>query len=135
MDTPVVSSAYNKMPDSKYEYTVDTTSTDIKTNTDQKKSKKPDVVAKTVVTPDSNEIATSDLNKNVLKLAPDALPCPRQDITTTDLPFILDSIIPVQNEMKTYRFEGEQSSAGKLYISKIFIILDVWCFTLAFFFT
>ncbi|GBP57536.1 Connectin [Eumeta japonica] len=121
IDSPVVSSAYNKL-DTAYEYSQESYYSGEKQNATEKKSqeefsKKP--------VEDSNEIAQSSkkgVKRNALKIPPETLPSPRETRKTTDLPFIVDPVIPVQNEMKTFRFEGTNESSAATFTSNFVVI-------------
>ncbi|CAF4831276.1 unnamed protein product [Pieris macdunnoughi] len=106
MDPPIVSSAYNKMDD-KINYIEDTA----KQNT-------------------TDEISKKGVKRNVLKIPTETLPCRKETIKTTETPFIVDPVIPIQNEMKTFRFHEMNSACG---VSLSALLL--WAASFVFFFT
>lgn len=137
MDPPVISSAYNKMPD-KYEYTIETVNPngkiDLKHNEKNASDKK--IADDVNQMHDSNDIGLTKrgVKRNVLKLVPEKLPCPRETTRTTDIPFVLNAVIPIQNEMKTSRFE-DNPNAGSEISSSTLLIIAICCFNFVFFFT
>lgn len=138
MDPPIVSSAYNKMPDvieNKKDYnqqilhagiTIETLNE--KMNVTEKKMI-PEELSK-----ESNAITVTKkpVKRYVLKISPENLPCPRDAKTTTESPpFIVDPVIPVQNEMKIFRFHEPNLAYRLSYKSS----LVLWSGCFAFFFT
>ncbi|XP_045773869.1 connectin-like [Maniola jurtina] len=130
MDSPIVSSAYNKIPEENPHINQDTiyngnsVETFAKTNaTDKKMDEYKDAL---------NDIsAKKGLKRNVLKIPPETLPCPIETRKTTELPhFIVDPVIPIQNEMKTFRFQ-EMNGTGKMTMES----LVLWSFCFVFVFT
>ncbi|KAL4714205.1 hypothetical protein ACJJTC_002842 [Scirpophaga incertulas] len=137
MDPPIVSSAYNKMSDvieNKIEFNQEILHAGITIET---LNDKMNVTDKNNMIPESGTkeqgsvtVTKKAMKRTVLKIPPETLPCPRDTKVTTEAPaFIIDPVIPVQNEMKTYRYQ-EINSANALPLK--FAVL--WsCF--AFFFT
>lgn len=122
MDPPVVSSAYNKMPDeiNTDDYNQEILHAGITIETQNAKSnvtlkKTLDELNKNVIVlQDNNDInqgtGKRGVKRNVLQIPPATLPCPKTETTTTDTPpFVADPIVPIQNEMKTYRFEDQSN--------------------------
>lgn len=138
MDPPIVSSAYNKMPEpnEKVDYNQDILHAGITIETLNDKmnvTDKKTISEQEMADVNTNDIATKKLKRNILKIAPETLPCPRESKKTTEAPPMPlgDPIIPIQNEMKTFGFHG-MSSGQK---AKRFSVVVLWnvCFT--FFFT
>lgn len=136
MDPPIVSSAYNKMPEpnDKIDYNQDILHAGITIETLNEKMN----VTETKTLPDDINDVTSDLTaekqkRNVLKIPPEKLPCVREIQTTTEPPPMPlgDPLIPIQNEMKTFRFHDINSGESRARYSVI-VLWNV-CFT--FFFT
>ncbi|XP_012545324.2 connectin [Bombyx mori] len=135
LDPPIVSSAYNKIPETDNApfnqeilhagLTIETLNE--KMNITEKKGDLKDIVEA------ANEIQTKKgVKRNVLKFPPETLPCPREVVKTTEAPtFIIDPVIPIQNEMKTYRYHEMNSGHG---LSLRFSIV-LYNICLAFFFT
>ncbi|XP_038212663.1 connectin-like [Zerene cesonia] len=118
MDTPIVSSAYNKMSDdTKINYSLEILHT----------SATVEVVDKFNTTDrklDENESSEGKkgVKRNVLKIPAETLPCPKETMTTTESPpFIVDPVIPIQNEMKTFRFH-EMNSAERVSLTSILVM-------------
>lgn len=142
MDPPIVSSAYNKMPDgmdemdNKLDYNQDILHAGLtietlndKMNVTEKKTLPGDLSKD-----DGNEISKKGVKRTVLKIPPETLPCPREAIKTTEIPpYIVDPVIPIQNEMKTYRFHETNSGYKKLRSS--FEVVVLWSVCFRFFFT
>ncbi|CAH2041143.1 unnamed protein product, partial [Iphiclides podalirius] len=136
-DPPIVSSAYNKMSDDgKLEFNKDilhagiTIETIDKNNITDKRTTAEDLSKEHVndiIVPSSKR----GMKRNVLKIPPDTLPCPVEKRTTTDvIPFMLDPVIPIQNEMKTFRFH-EMNSAFRSSASACvaWSLCFAFCFT------
>jgi hypothetical protein len=136
MDPPIVSSAYNKMSDvieNKIDFnqeilhagiTIETLNEKMNI-TEKKTSEDPTKEQSNAIT-----VTKKSTKKVVLKIPPETLPCPRDTKITTEAPaFIVDPVIPIQNEMKTYRYQ-EMNSAYRLLMSSAVL----WS-CLAFFFT
>ncbi|CAH2239889.1 jg4574 [Pararge aegeria aegeria] len=131
MDPPIVSSAYNKIPEEATNTNQDKFNSGngiesfTKTNTTDKKLDEN--------REELNDIsAKKGIKRNVLKIPPETLPCPVETKKTTELPhFVVDPVIPIQNEMKTFRFQ-EMNAADK---SSSFFSLVLWSFCFVFFFT
>ncbi|CAG9583404.1 unnamed protein product [Danaus chrysippus] len=126
MDPPIVSSAYNKMPEESLNINKDNSLTNIiietvkKTNSTEKKDMTIDINGK------------KGVKRNVLKIPPETLPCPVETKKTTQLPaFIADPVIPIQNEMKTFRFH-EMNEATKISFVHSIVL---WNIFFIFFFT
>lgn len=135
-DPPIVSAAYNKMSDpNKAEYSQDIlhAGLTIETLNDEMNftvKKNGDIKAVIDV---SDDIVKKSVKRNVLKIPPETLPCPREvPKTTLSTPYVIDSVIPIQNEMKTYRFHEMNSGNGPC---TRFSIVVLWCACFAFFFT
>nr|XP_021181079.2 connectin [Helicoverpa armigera] len=139
MDPPIVSSAYNKMPDAmdnKLDYNQDILHAGLtietlndKMNVTEKKTLPGDLSKD-----DGNEISKKGVKRTVLKIPAETLPCPREVIKTTEIPpYIVDPVIPIQNEMKTYRFHEMNSGYNNLRSSFSFVVL--WSICFRFFFT
>lgn len=139
MDPPIVSSAYNKMPDAmddKLDYNQDILHAGLtietlndKMNVTEKKTLPGDLSKD-----DANEISKKGVKRTVLKIPAETLPCPREAIKTTEIPpYIVDPVIPIQNEMKTFRFHDTNSAYVKLMPSFGFVVL--WSISFRFFFT
>lgn len=139
MDPPIVSSAYNKMPDAmddKLDYNQDILHAGLtietlndKMNVTEKKTLPGDLSKD-----DANEISKKGVKRTVLKIPAETLPCPREAIKTTEItPYIVDPVIPIQNEMKTFRFHDTNSAYVKLRPSFGFVVL--WSISFRFFFT
>lgn len=135
MDPPVVSSAYNKMPEAinTKEYNQEILHAGITIETQNAKSnvtlKKSldDLNKEVIVLQDNNDInqATGKrgVKRNVLKIPPETLPCPKKEVKTTEQPpFVVDPIIPIQNEMKTYRFEDQTNHANAISLLSVKLI-------------
>ncbi|XP_068631529.1 connectin-like [Battus philenor] len=132
IDPPIVSSAYNKMSDTdnKLEFNKEilhagiTIETIDKNNITDKKTTAEDLSKE-----HANDIlATTKKGSKrvVLKIPPETLPCPVEKRTTTEsIPYMIDPVIPIQNEMKTFRFH-EMNSGHYLNIKFI-------CYCLHFF--
>lgn len=138
MDPPIVSSAYNKMPESndKMDYNQDILHAGITIETLNEKmniTEKKTIPEQELADVNTNDIATKKLKRNVLKIDPETLPCPRDRKKTTEAPPIAlgDPLIPIQNEMKTFGFHGMSSGQG---VSR-FSVVVLWNVCLAFFFT
>ncbi|XP_048483117.1 connectin [Plutella xylostella] len=141
MDPPVVSAAYNKLPDDSIntkDYNQEILHAGITIETQNAKNnvtvKKSLEEVKDVIT-DNNDInqetAKRGVKRNVLKIAPNTLPCPKKEIKTTELPpFMVDPIIPIQNEMKTYRFEDQTNVAISLtpFQFQVTVLWSVWLY-------
>lgn len=127
MDPPIVSSAYNKMPDESIDINKNTQKISIDTFKANSTNKKIDEL----------KDMASDLNskrpakRNVLKIPPETLPCPVDTRKTTEIPYIIDHVIPIQNEMKTFRFQ-EMNAAHK---TAFVYHLVLWSICFVFFFT
>ncbi|KAJ0175952.1 hypothetical protein K1T71_008126 [Dendrolimus kikuchii] len=136
MDPPIISSAYNKMPnsDNKFSYNQDILHAGITIETLNEKvngTEKKHTDLKDVI--DGNDIIRKGGKRNVLKISPENLPCPREVIKTTEAPtFFVDPVIPVQNEMKTFRFHEMNSSSSAFKFCDVIVLWSV-CFV--FFFT
>ncbi|KOB65961.1 Uncharacterized protein OBRU01_22002, partial [Operophtera brumata] len=138
MDPPIVSSAYNKMPESddKMDYNQDILHAGITIETLNEKNnltEKKTIPEQELADVNTNDIAIKKLRRNVLKISPETLPCPRESKKTTEAPPMPlgDPLIPIQNEMKTFGFHGMTSGQG---LSRLgVIVLCNVCF--AFFFT
>lgn len=138
MDPPIVSSAYNKMPDTlddnKLDYNKDIlhAGLTIETLNDKMNITEKKILPGDLAKDDGNEINKKGVKRTVLQIPPDTLPCPREAIKTTEMPaYIVDPVIPIQNEMKTYRFH-EMNSAN-ITLRSSFLVL--WCVCFKFFFT
>ncbi|CAB3255962.1 unnamed protein product [Arctia plantaginis] len=138
MDPPIVSSAYNKMPDAlddnKLDYNKDIlhAGLTIETLNDKMNITEKKILPGDLAKDDGNEINKKGVKRTVLQIPPDTLPCPREAIKTTEMPsYIVDPVIPIQNEMKTYRFH-EMNSAN-ITLRSSFLVL--WCVCFKFFFT
>lgn len=117
-DPPIVSSAYNKMSaaDSNLDFNKEilhagiTIETIDKNNMTDKKTTAEDLSkdhANDVLAPS----AKKGVKRTVLKIPPEALPCPIEIRATTEvIPYIVDPVIPVQNEMKIFRFHDMNNS-------------------------
>lgn len=132
-DPPIVSSAYNKMDtvDPKLDYNQDIIHPGISIETFNAKTNLTEAKGD-LKEHGSNEIGTAKkgIKRNVLKIPPETLPCPRETKKTTEMPpFVIDPVIPIQNEMKTYRLH-EMNAAHRLSLYGI-----VWVVCFAFFFT
>ncbi|XP_063538476.1 connectin-like [Cydia strobilella] len=131
MDSPVVSSAYNKIPDpmdNKLDYNQDILHAGLTIETALSKPNLTDVDEV-----QSNDISANKkgVKRNVLKIPPDTLPCPRETKKTTEMPqLMIDPVIPIQNEMKTYRFH-DINSASAFSVNNLIL----WSSVLSFFFT
>lgn len=127
MDTPIVSSAYNKIPEvipnQDILYNGNAIDTFTKTNTtDKKMDEYKDAL--------SDVGAKKGVKRNVLKIPPDTLPCPVETKKTTELPhFMVDPVIPIQNEMK-FRFQEMNSSTKKAFA--LSLVLSSFCFVFVF---
>lgn len=129
MDPPIVSSAYNKMPDISLNINQNLLHSDtnldkfVKTNLTDKKM---DEIQDTI-----NEINVKKaVKRNVLKIPPETLPCPAETKTTTEIPFIVDQVIPIQNEMK-FRFQEMNAAHNTSFVFG----LVLWSVCFVFFFT
>ncbi|XP_046967995.1 connectin-like [Vanessa cardui] len=131
MDPPIVSSAYNKMPDVITNVNQNLLHADAtldkftKTNeTDKKFDEIKDMV---------NEInAKKGVKRNVLKIPPETLPCPAETRKTTENPpFVVDPVIPIQNEMKTFRFQEMNAAHNMPFVFGLIL----WSVCFVFFFT
>lgn len=137
MDPPIVSSAYNKMPEpNQKDYNQDILHAGITIETLNEKmnvTEKKTIPEQEIADVNTNDIATKKLKRNILKIAPETLPCPRESKKTTESPPMPlgDPLIPIQNEMKIFGFHGMSSGQGM----KRFNVVVLWnvCFT--FFFT
>lgn len=138
MDPPIVSSAYNKMPDAmdnKLDYNQDilhaglTIETlDDKMNVTEKKTLPGDLSKD-----DGNEISKKGIKRTVLKIPPENLPCPRDVIKTTELPsYLADPVTPIQNEMKTSRLQ--EANRGYMNLRSSFTVAVLWSVCFRFFF-
>lgn len=132
LDPPIVSSAYNKIDsvDDKFEYNQDIIHPGISIETLNAKSNTTEKKSEELKEQGSNEIgsAKKGIKRNVLKISPETLPCPRETKITTEIPpYVIDPVIPVQNEMKTYRFQGINSS-HKLLLEFIVVLWSVCLF-------
>ncbi|CAG9788286.1 unnamed protein product [Diatraea saccharalis] len=138
MDPPIVSSAYNKMSDVienkiKFNQEILHAGITIETLNDKMNITEKKTIPEELNKEQSNGIpVTKKVTKRfVLKIPPENLPCLRDAETTTEAPtFIVDPVIPIQNEMKTYRFQ-ETNTAYRLSFN---LSVVLWC-CLAFFFT
>ncbi|CAG5023314.1 unnamed protein product [Parnassius apollo] len=139
IDPPIVSSAYNKMgdTDSKLDFNKEilhagiTIETIDKNNITDKKTTAEDL-SKEHVNDILIPVAKKGVKRTVLKIPPDTLPCPIEKSTTTELiPYIIDPVIPIQNEMKTFRFQ-EMNISSSVHSTPTII---VWSICFAFFFT
>lgn len=137
MDPPIVSSAYNKMPDvmeNKKDYNQDILHAGITIET---LNEKMNVTEKKMIPEELNKdsytiVGKKPVKRVVLKILPENLPCPRDAKTTTESPpFIVDPVIPIQNEMKIFRFHEPNLAYRLSYKSTIVL----WCGCFAFFFT
>ncbi|XP_052742008.1 connectin [Bicyclus anynana] len=130
MDPPIVSSAYNKIPEETSNANQDNhyneNAVDIftKTNSTDKKVDEYNAL--------SDTSAKKGVKRNVLKIAPETLPCPVDTKKTTELPhYIIDPVIPIQNEMKTFRYQEMNAANKRPSITS----LVLWSFSFVFFFT
>lgn len=134
MDPPIVSSAYNKMPDvieNKIDYNQDILHAGITIET---LNEKMNITEKKTIPEELKDpnLAKKPVKRVVLKIPPENLPCPRDTKTTTESPpFIVDPVIPIQNEMKIFRFHEPNTAYRLSYISTIVL----WSGCFAFFFT
>ncbi|XP_053608327.1 connectin-like [Plodia interpunctella] len=136
MDPPIVSSAYNKMSDvieNKIDYNQEILHAGITIET---LNDKMNVTEKKILKDDLNDENDIDapskkaVKRNVLKIPPGTLPCPRDNPKTTEPPqLIIDPVVPIQNEMKTFRLRD--SNAANIHCRYKLVLLS--CF--AFFFT
>lgn len=139
IDPPIVSSAYNKMPESdkKVEYNQDILHAGITIETLNEKmnvTEKKTIPDQDVADTNTNDISKKGVKRNVLKISPEKLPCPKEVEKTTEAPPMPlgDPIIPVQNEMKTFRFLDMTSGQG---LPSRYSIVVLWTGCLTFFFT
>ncbi|CAK1582502.1 unnamed protein product [Parnassius mnemosyne] len=139
IDPPIVSSAYNKMADtdSKLDFNKEilhagiTIETIDKNNITDKKTTAEDL-SKDHVNDILIQAAKKGVKRTVLKIPPETLPCPIEKRTTTELvPYMIDPVIPIQNEMKTFRLQ-EMNKSSRVHFMATIIAWNV-CF--AFFFT
>lgn len=131
IDSPIVSSAYNKIDpiEEKIDYDQDILHPGISIETINAKTNATDKNADDHKE-SANEIGTSKkgVKRNVLKIPPETLPCPTETTTTTQLPQpILDPVMPIQNEMKTYRFH-EMSDAHKVCANSVLLGIGLMFF-------
>ncbi|KAG6451294.1 connectin [Manduca sexta] len=131
MDPPIVSSAYNKMPEPdtvEYNHDILHAGLTIETLNDKNVTEKKTGDFKELV--EANDVtAKKGVKRTVLKIRPETLPCPKTTVKSTEPPYVIDSVIPIQNEMKTFRFH-ERNSCGLLSFN---LALRIACFV--FFFT
>ncbi|XP_072930109.1 uncharacterized protein [Epargyreus clarus] len=128
MDTPIVSSAYNKMSDeTKIDYNHEIVHSGMTVEMIDRNNGTNRKI-------DDNEIITKKgVKRNVLKIPPETLPCPVETKKTTELPpyiNIIDPVMPIQNEMKTFRFH-EMNNA---HLDSVFDLI-LWSTCFVFFFT
>ncbi|CAK1543259.1 unnamed protein product [Leptosia nina] len=114
MDPPIASSAYNKMSDN------------IKMNT---KLETVEIMKQDATNKKHIDDTKKGAKRNLLKIPPETLPCPEEKVETTEMPVLVDPVIPLQNEMKTYRLQ-EMSSARGTFVPSL-----LWSITFIFFFT
>ncbi|KAJ2951600.1 hypothetical protein O0L34_g13756 [Tuta absoluta] len=132
-DPPIVSSAYNKIEpiDNKLSYNKDIIHPGISIETLNAKTNSTEKKLEELKEHGINELtAKKGIKRNVLQIPPESLPCPREEKTTEMPPSVVDPVVPIQNEMKTYRFH-DINLAKTLSMNKIILISS--CF--AFFFT
>ncbi|XP_014355396.2 connectin [Papilio machaon] len=134
-DPPIVSSAYNKMSaaDTNLDFNKEilhagiTIETIDKNNITDKKTTAEDLSKDHM-----NDIlapSKKGVKRTVLKIPPEALPCPVEVRTTTEIiPYMIDPIIPIQNEMKTFRFH-DMNSGSRLSVSIVWSMCFVFLFT------
>ncbi|CAK1582523.1 unnamed protein product [Parnassius mnemosyne] len=139
IDPPIVSSAYNNMDDtdSKLDFNKEilhagiTIETIDKNNITDKKTTAEDISKEHV-----NDIiipsAKKGVKRTVLKIPPETLPCPIEKRTMTELiPYMIDPVIPIQNEMKTFRFQ-EMNTSSRVHSMATIV---AWSICIAFSFT
>ncbi|VVC96560.1 unnamed protein product [Leptidea sinapis] len=109
-DPPIVSSAYNKITDDKVAYSQDIAYiVEVKLNTTDKRKLN-----------ETNDGTKKGVKRSVMKISPESLPCPKETVKTTEMtPMLVDPVIPIQNEMKTFRFQGTSSGSNMCYFSLI----------------
>lgn len=135
MDSPIVSSAYNKMPesDNTFNYNQDILHAGITIETHNEKPNGSEKKHADIKDHNGNDVVIKGGKRNVLKLSPENLPCPREVTKTTEAStFFVDPVIPVQNEMKTFRFHEMNSSSEVFEFCNVIVLWSV-CFV--FFFT
>lgn len=129
MDTPIVSSAYNKMSDveEKGNFNTGVIVNDITGNGFIKNA-----TAKKDAAYENEGSSRKGVRRNVLKIIPETLPCPVETKKTTEFPqIVVDHVIPIQNEMKTFRFQEMNASYSKTYMLGVVL----WSLCFVFFFT
>ncbi|KAM3959724.1 leucine rich repeat protein connectin [Aphomia sociella] len=135
MDPTITSAAYNKMSDvkeNKMIYNQEILHAGISIETINEKmnvTEKNIIHDKFTKDKDINEMSVTkkSLKRNILKIPPENLPCPKDTEKSTDAPqLIMHPVMPVQNEMKTYRYQ-EMNSARKLLKDNVVILL---CFSI-----